>query len=336
MKPVVFIPEPIAAIGLELLRNECECLIPWVEAPTTPANLQSSSFRAPLFDADAVIVRLFKVTQEDMIKAKRLKVIGKHGVGVDNIDLEAATSAGIPVVFTPTANANAVAEHTLALILALARQINPASNALMQGRYHERGKFQGVEVAGKTLGVIGFGRIGKRVAQIAAQGLQMRVHVHDPFVPRDTQADLVTFEETLERLMRTADFLTLHVPLTESTRHLINEQSLEWVKPSCRIINTSRGSVIDEAALANALTSGKISGAALDVFVEEPLPVDNVLLKAPNTLLTPHISSSTQESLENMSLQAAQGVLDALHGKTPQYLANPELMKPKSNNKETT
>ena len=136
--------------------------------------------------------------------------------------------------------------------------------------------------------------------------------------------------------MRTAEFLTLHVPLTESTRHLINEQSLKWVKPSCRIINTSRGSVIDEAALANALTSGKISGAALDVFEEEPLPVDHVLFKAPNTLLTPHISSSTQESLENMSLQAAQGVLDVLHGTTPQYLANPELMKPKSNNKETT
>jgi phosphoglycerate dehydrogenase-like enzyme len=221
-------------------------------------------------------------------------------------------------------------------MLALVRQIKLASNALMQGRFHERGKFQGVELAGKTLGIIGLGRIGKKVAQMAAMGLEMRVHVYDPFVPRDAQAELVTFEDSLEGLMRTADFLTLHIPLTESTRHLINEQSLKWVKPSCRIINTSRGSVIDEAALANALTSGKISGAALDVFEEEPLPVDHVLLKTPNTLLTPHISSSTQESLENMSLQAAQGVLDVLHGKTPQYLANPEMMKLRSLNKETT
>jgi phosphoglycerate dehydrogenase-like enzyme len=211
-------------------------------------------------------------------------------------------------------------------MLALARRISPASQALMEGRFHERGKFKGVELAGKTLGIIGLGRIGKKVAQMAAQGLQMRVYAYDPFVSKDTLPDLVFLEDSLETLMRKADFLTLHLPLTDSTRHLINEQSLGWVKPSCRIVNTSRGSVIDEAALARALTEETLAGVALDVFEAEPLPVDHPLVTAPNTLLTPHISSSTQEALENMSLLAAQGVLDVLHGNTPQYVANPEVL----------
>ena len=197
----------------------------------------------------------------------------------------------------------------------------------MQGRFHERGKFKGVELAGKTLGVIGLGRIGQKVAQMASQGLQMDVLAYDPFVPKDTLSNLVIIEDSLESLMRKADFLTLHIPLAEDTRHLINEQSLGWVKPSCRIINTSRGSVIDEAALAQALSKGTLAGAALDVFEVEPLPIDHLLMNAPNTLLTPHISSSTQESLENMSLQAAQGVLDVLHGNTPKYIVNPEALK---------
>jgi D-3-phosphoglycerate dehydrogenase len=326
MKPVVFIPEPIAASGLDLLQAACDCLAPWEEATSTPSDLEEEWFRAPLFKADAIIVRLFSINAADIKNAQRLKVIGKHGVGVDNIDCQAATAAGIPVVFTPTANANAVAEHTIALMLALARRISPASQALMTGRFHERGKFKGSELAGKTLGVIGLGRIGKQVAQMSAQGLRMEVHAYDPHVPSDSLTDIVIREDSLERLMCTADYLTLHVPLTEDTRHLINEHSLGWVKPSCRIINTSRGAVIDEAALAQALSSGSLAGAALDVFEVEPLPADHSLIKAPNTLLTPHISSSTQEALENMSLQAAQGVLDVLHGKTPQFIVNPETL----------
>jgi len=327
MKPIVFIPEPIAAVGLELLNAECDCLTPWAEAVNSPADLQNESFRAPLFESDAVIVRLFKINEGDITKVQQLKVIAKHGVGVDNIDWEAATAAGIPVVYTPTANANAVAEHTLALLLGLARNIGPASHALMDGDFNRRGEFKGVELAGKTLGVIGLGRIGLKVAQMASQGLQLRVHAYDPFVPGDTLSGLVILEDTLEALMRKSDFLTLHIPLTPGTRHLINEQSLSWVKPGCRIINTSRGSVIDETALARALTNGTLSGAALDVFEVEPLPGDHLLLKAPNTLLTPHISSSTQEALEKMSLQSAQGVLDVLHGKLPKYIVNPETLK---------
>jgi len=329
MKPVVFVLEPIDGSGLELLRAECVCVTPWEADPTAAIDITDDSYRLPLYEADAVIVRLFEISQADLARTQRLKVIGKHGVGVDNIDCQAAAAAGIPVVYTPTANANAVAEHTLALMLALSRQIGPASEALKEGRFAERGRYQGIELAGKTLGVMGLGRVGSKVAQMAALGLEMSVLAYDPFVSRDSYDGPAIFEDSLETFMRKVDFLSLHVSLTPDTKHIINDQTLEWLKPHCRIVNTSRGAVIDEVALTRALIEGRLAGAALDVFVEEPLPPDHPLVQAPHTLLTPHISSSTQESLVRMSTQAAQGVLDVLQGRTPQYLvnANPETPK---------
>jgi D-3-phosphoglycerate dehydrogenase len=321
MKPVVFVPEPIDESGLELLRAECVCVTPWEDDPGT-VNIHDDGYRVPLYEAEAVIVRLFEISQADIARTKRLRVIGKHGVGVDNIDCEAAAAAGIPVVYTPTANANAVAEHALALMLALSRQIGPASEALKEGRFSERGRYQGIELAGKTLGVMGLGRVGSKVAQMAALGLEMSVLAHDPFVSKDSYDGPATLEDSLETFMRKVDFLSLHMSLTPDTKHIINDQTLGWVKPNCRIINTSRGAVIDEDALARALSEGRLAGAALDVFTEEPLPPDHPLVHAPHTLLTPHISSSTQESLARMSTQAAQGVLDVLWGRTPQYLVN--------------
>jgi D-3-phosphoglycerate dehydrogenase len=319
VKPVVFIPEPIAPSGLNLLKAECQCVIPWER------DIQVDP-RA-LYLADGVIVRLFQIDEQDIRQSKRLKVIAKHGVGVDNIDIQAATAAGIPVVYTPTANANAVAEHTLALMLALSRRIVPASTATKEGRFSDRGQFQGVELAGKTLGVIGLGRVGSRVAQMAALGLKMSVNAYDPFVHLEDYPGPAILENSLEGLIRSADFLTLHVSLSPETNCLINEQTLRWVKPDCRIINTSRGAVIDESALLHALAEGRLAGVALDVFEEEPLPADHPLVHNPNTLLTPHISSSTRESLDRMSLQAAQGVLDVLNGRTPEnlYILNPEV-----------
>ena len=311
MKPIVFIPEPIAECGIELLKPHCECVTPWKHEQETE--------RILLYEAEAVIVRLFSVDKQDIEKSKQLKVIAKHGVGVDNIDVQAATTAGIPVVSTPRANANAVAEHTLTLMLALARQIAPASTAIQQGRFSDRGSFQGTELEGKTLGIIGLGNVGQRVARMAALGLQMSVIAYDPFFPTDGDADPAVLEESLEVLLTAADFITIHVSLTPETRHLINERSLNQLKPDCRIVNTSRGAVIDETALANALSQGRLGGAALDVFEEEPLPADHPLLHAPNALLTPHIASSTRESLDRMSLQAAQGVLDVLNGRSPEF-----------------
>lgn len=311
MKPVVFVPEPIAQCGLDLLQSHCDCLTPWRDG--VEAN------RSSLYDADAVIVRLFTVGREDFDASKRLKVVAKHGVGVDNIDVAAATAAGVPVVSTPRANANAVAEHTLTLLLAMARNIAPASTAIDEGRFNDRGLFQGVELEGKTLGIIGLGNVGQRVARMAALGLQMSVIAYDPFFPGDGDPGPAVLEESLEVLLGAADFITIHVSLTPETRHLINERSLTLLKTDCRIVNTSRGAVIDEAALANALTEQRLAGAALDVFEEEPIPADHPLIHAPNALLTPHIASSTRESLDRMSLQAAQGVLDVLNGRAPEF-----------------
>ncbi len=267
----------------------------------------------------SALTRLYKINEWDITQSRRLKVIAKHGVGVDNIDIEAAKTADIPVVYTPTANANAVAEHTLALMLALSRKVAPASAATRAGHLNDRGQFLGVELAGKTLGVIGLGRVGSRLAQMAALGLQMSVHAYDPFVKQKDYSGPAILEDSLEKLIRSADFLTLHLSLSPDTKHLINEQTLSWVKPDCRVINTSRGAVIDEAALSLTLVEGRLAGAALDVFEQEPLPADHPLIHSPNTLLTPHISSSTRESLDRMSFQAAQGVLDVLKGRTPEY-----------------
>jgi D-3-phosphoglycerate dehydrogenase len=317
MNPVVFIPERISDSGLNLLKSECHCLTPWETGAEPDRHL--------LYDADAVIVRLFPVDRTDLSRSARLKVVAKHGVGVDNIDVAAATAAGIPVVSTPRANANAVAEHSLTLLLSLARQVVPAATALREGRFRDRADFQGIELSGRTLGVIGMGSVGSRVARMAAAGFNMSVVAYDPFLAEHADVGTAVREKSLERLMSTADFVTLHVSLTPETRHMINEQSLAWAKSDCRIINTSRGAVIDEAALADALTQRRLAGAALDVFEEEPLPPDSPLIHAPNTLLTPHIASSTQESLDRMSLQAAQGVLDVLHGRTPEYPVNREV-----------
>jgi D-3-phosphoglycerate dehydrogenase len=328
MKPTVLIPEPIASCGLDLLREECNCIAPWEDRfhlPNQSTGDDESQLNLNLSKADGVIVRLFRIDRQTLSKANRLKVISKHGVGVDNIDCETATARHIPVVYTPTANANAVAEQTLALMLALSRQLVPASIALREGGFNDRNLFQGVELAGKILVVVGLGRIGLRVARMASFGLGMNVFAYDPFLAKTNYSGPAILEDSLDVLFRKADFLTFHVPLTPETKHMINPQSLKLLKPECRIVNTSRGALIDETALALALHESRIAGVALDVFEEEPIPATHPLCHAPNALLTPHISSSTKESLERMSIQAAQGVLDVLHGKRPEYVANSEV-----------
>jgi phosphoglycerate dehydrogenase-like enzyme len=247
-------------------------------------------------------------------------------VGVDTIDVAAATARRIPVVFTPMANANAVAEHSITLMLALARNLFPASLAVREGRFRERDKFVGVELAGKTLGVIGLGRIGRRVAEMARHGFAMDVHAHDPLVAKESYDGPAVIEDSLEAVLRIADFLTLHVPLLPETRQLLNVERLRLLKPGCRLINTSRGGVIEESALAEALLAGRLAGAALDVFEQEPLPANHPFLVTPNTLLTPHISSSTREAMERMARDAAQGLLDVLQGRKPEWLVNPEAL----------
>jgi D-3-phosphoglycerate dehydrogenase / 2-oxoglutarate reductase len=325
MRPLVFIPEPIAHRGFELLSAVCECLAPWKNGPESSQN--GNQHRELLYEADAVIVRLFRITDTDLQRARRLKIVAKHGVGTDNIDCQAATRRRIPVAYTPNAATDPVAEHTIALMLALARNLWPAHAAVINGEFFARKQFQGVELNGKTLSIIGLGRIGTRVGEIAAKGLRMTVCAYDPFRKEPLESDFPVTLGTFESVLQSADFLSLHLPSALETKHMINARSLALMKPSCRIINTSRGAIVDELALTEALVAGAIAGAALDVFEEEPIPANHPLRRAPNTLFTPHISSSTQESLDRMSLEAAQAVLDVLHGRVPMYLANPEVLQ---------
>jgi len=313
MRPNVFLPEEIASQGIKLLEADCDLVAPWM----TGSPVESAMLEV----ADGVIVRLFKVGQAELDSARRLKVIAKHGVGLDNIAVDVALARGICVVNTPTANMNAVAEHTVALMLALARQIVPAALATKQGHFNDRVRFQGVEASGSTLGIVGLGRIGSRVAQIG-EGLGMQILAYDPLVPPESCAPYVKRVRRLDDLLRAVDFLSLHIPFTPETHHLLDSERLALLKPNCRIVNTSRGAVIDEQALVRALESGAIGGAALDVFEVEPLSANHPLCRAPNTLLTPHISSSTRESLEKMAVDAARGVLDVLAGRKPDYPVN--------------
>ena len=281
--------------------------------------------RAELGCADAVIVRLFKINADDLAGARRLKVVAKHGAGLDNIDCQAATERGIPVIYTPGANANAVAEHAIGLLLALARNTTRADAALRGGRPFERGEFQGVELAGRTLAIIGLGRIGSRVAR-KAHGLDMQVVAYDPYVDPASYAGPVTLVGSVDHLLAAADFVTLHVPLTDETRNMIDTGALARLKPGCRLINTSRGGVIDERALCDALHRGSLAGAALDVFAQEPLAPGHPLRRTPNTLLTPHVSGITAEAMSNVSRQVARGVIDVLEGRTPGGLVNPVVL----------
>ena len=322
MKPTVFVPEPIAACGMALLEDACDCRAPWAEG----RSLTEAESRELLRNADAVIVRLFTIGGADLERCPRLQVIAKHGVGVDNIDCDAATARGIPVVYTPKANANSVAEHTIGLMLALARDVVSASVALRAGRFADRARFIGVELAGKTLGIVGLGRIGSRVAEIAAAGLAMKVYGYDPYVAPGAYAGSAERVESLDGLLGAVDFLTLHVGLSPETRHLLDDERIATLKPGCRVLNTSRGAVIDERALIRGLEEGRIAGAALDVFEEEPIAADHPLCRAPNVLLTPHIASSSRESMDRMAIDCAQGVLHVLEGRTPADVVNHEVV----------
>ena len=322
MRPTVFLPEPIAACGISILEKEHDCIAPWREGRMLSKPQEVDMLR----EADAVIVRLLKITASELKHCSNLKVIAKHGVGVDNIDCKVATEHGIPVIFTPTANANAVAEHTIGLMLSLARNVCGASQALRGGSFADRSSFVGIELYGKTLGIVGLGRIGSRVAEIAAAGLGMNVQAYDPYREPGEYRGPADLNKSLNTVLAVADFLTLHTPLSKDTEYLIDDECISMIKPGCRIVNTSRGVVVDEQALIHALKDGRLAGAALDVFEEEPVPGDHPLCGTPNLLLTPHIAGQTQESMDQMATDCARGIIDVLQGRKPVDLVNPEVM----------
>src|SRR5690242_7300808 len=250
-----------------------------------------------------------KVTSKVLEQAKKLKVVGRAGIGVDNVDIPAATAKGVIVMNTPFGNSITTAEHAITLMLALARQIPQADASTQSGKW-EKNRFMGVEITGKTLGVIGCGNIGSIVADRAI-GLKMKVIAYDPFLSPERAVDLGVEKVELDDLFRRADFVTLHTPLTEKTRNVIDAPALARMKKGVRIVNCARGGLVDEKALRGALNSGHVSGAAFDVFVEEPAS-DNPLFGHPNVVCTPHLGAATTEAQENVALQIAEQMSDYL------------------------
>ncbi|KAG8087497.1 hypothetical protein GUJ93_ZPchr0010g9901 [Zizania palustris] len=305
-KPAVLVAEKLSEAGLAVLRQfaDVECAY-----GMTPAELL-----AKVAQFDALIVRSgTKVTREVLEASRgRLRVVGRAGVGIDNVDLQAATEAGCLVVNAPTANTVAAAEHGIALLASMARNVSQADAALKAGKW-QRSKYVGVSLVGKTLAVMGFGKVGSEVAR-RAKGLGMLVIAHDPYAPADRAraigAELVSFDEAIGR----ADFISLHMPLTQATSKVFNDDSFAKMKTGVRIINVARGGVIDEDALVRALDSGKVAQAALDVFIEEPPAKDSKLVLHENVTVTPHLGASTVEAQEGVAIEIAEAVVGALRG----------------------
>jgi D-3-phosphoglycerate dehydrogenase len=310
----VIVTDNLSEEGLKKLREFAEVD---VELDLSPEELKK---RIPNYDA--IVVRSGTKVTEEIVEAGstgRLKVIGRAGVGVDNIALETATEKGILVVNAPEANTISAAEHTIAMMLSLSRKIPTANASLKSGRW-ERKKYMGVEVNGKVLGVIGLGRVGGEVAK-RAKGLGMKVVAYDPFISEEKAKGLGITLTSLNETLAVADFITLHTPLTKDTRHMIGEKELAMMKDGARVINCARGGVIDERALKEAIKSGKIAGAALDVFEQEP-PEDRELVELDQVITTPHLGASTKEAQKAAATVIADQVIDALQNKPVKNTVN--------------
>ena len=316
----VLVAEPIASEGLERLRAQHEV--------DERLGLTAEELRTSIADYDALIVRSQVQVDEALIRAgARLVVIGRAGVGVDNVDLDAATRAGITVVNAPTGNTIAAAEHTLGLLFAVARRIAPADASVRAGEWR-RSAFTGLELRGRTLGIIGLGKIGQALAE-RARGLEMPVLGVDPYVTPEQAALRGIRLVELDELLASSDVVTLHVPLSRATRGLIGAKAIARMRPGAIVLNVARGGLVDEAAVAEALRDGRLGGAGFDVYEREP-PTGSPLLDAPNTVLTPHLGASTAEAQVLVAEEVAEQVLDVLAGRSARYAVNAPLVSPET------
>ena len=321
MKHKVLVIQRIHQAGIDLLAKEAEVVI---ASSTDPEQVKKE-----LADCDGCIVRVSPLPADVINSAPKLKVIGRHGVGVDNIDIVAAAKRGIPVVYAPGSNDISVAEHAVSLMTGVAKVLTQADKALKdRGDYEFRMAVKTTELFGKTVGVVGLGSIGRKVAAICKNGFNMTVIAYDKFVTAEVASQLgVTLVDSLEAVMAAADFVTVHVPYNKETFHLIGAKEFAAMKKTAFFINTSRGPVVDEEALIAALEQKQFVGAGLDVFETEPPLPENPLFRMDNVVVTPHMAAHTEEGLIRMATVAAQGVLDVLNGKTPQYVANKSLLQ---------
>ena len=310
----VIITDNLAEEGIKKLREFAEVDV--------ELDLSKEDLEKRIADYDAIVIRSGTKVTKEIIEAGstgRLKVIGRAGVGVDNIAVETATEKGILVVNSPEANTISAAEHTIAMLLSLSRKIPAANVSLKSGKW-DRKKYMGVEVNGKVLGIIGLGRVGSEVAK-RAKGLEMKVVAYDPFITEEKAKELGITLASLNDAIQAADFITLHTPMTKDTRHLIGKDEFELMKDGVRVINCARGGIIDESALKEAIASGKVAGAALDVFEQEP-PEDRELVELGEVIVTPHLGASTKEAQKTAAIVIADQVIDALQNKPVKNTVN--------------
>jgi D-3-phosphoglycerate dehydrogenase len=314
----ILVADPLAEDGLARLRRAGE-----VEVRT---KMTEAELIAAIPGFDALVVRSETVVTAAVLEAgAALRVVGRAGVGVDNIDVAAATRRGILVVNAPRGNTVAAAEHSMALLLASARWLPQADASVRRGEW-TRARFTGVELRGKTLGIIGLGNIGSEVAK-RAQGLEMAVIAYDPAVPVERAEQFNVELTSLEELLRRSDFISIHAPLVEGTRHLLSDVQFEQVKPGARLVNAARGGIVDEEALHRALSSGRLAAAAADVFEQEP-PAQSPLLQLPNFIATPHIAASTVEAQTSVAFDVAEELAAVLTGELPRHAVNAPALLP--------
>jgi D-3-phosphoglycerate dehydrogenase len=310
----ILVADSLSDEGLNVLKGSKEFIV------DVKVGLKAPELKSIIGEYDALVVRsATKVTQEIIEAGTKLKIIGRAGVGLDNVDLKVATAKGIIVMNTPAGNTISTAEHTMSLILSMARSI-PQADLSMKKNEWKRKDFMGVELYNKTIGIVGLGRIGMEVAK-RCLSFGMRVKAYDPFLSREVADQMGVELVKLEELYKAADFITVHVPLTEETTGMISDKQFEMMKTGVRVVNCARGGIIDEKAVARALESGKVAAAAFDVYVEEP-PKDLALAKFNNVVLTPHLGASTEEAQVNVAIEVAHQISDALLGKGIRNAAN--------------
>jgi D-3-phosphoglycerate dehydrogenase len=313
----VIVPETMHPVGAEILQREAD-VISLAEQPGKP-------LREFITEAHAIIVRLGEIDRQLLDQAKNLMIIAKHGVGYDNIDIEAATQKKVVVINTPLDNAESVAEHDLGLMLAINKKIVLADRSIRIGKPKPRSELVGVELKDKKLGLIGMGHIGSTLANQCRAAFNMMVSGYDPYVSREKASQLgISKVEKLDDMLRDADYVVICVPLTDETANLIGARELGLMRQDAFLINSSRGGIVDETALYDSLSEGRIAGAALDVFLKEPPSPDHPLFSLENFIGTPHIAGGTHEAMRRMATTCAEEILRVFHGQRPKFPVNLE------------
>lgn len=313
----VLLNEKIHPAAIDLLKKHFEVLI--------ADNTSEEALLDKCTEASAIIVRTTsRITRKIIESAPNLVVISRTGVGVDNVDVQAATERGILVCHLPGINTQSVAEHTVMLMLAVAKDLRVMDTAVRTNRWSMRSSLKPVELEGKTLGIVGLGRIGSRIAEICSKGFGMKILAFDPLSPEIPRDFTVNFVSSLEELFRQADVISIHASYSKETHHLVDYSLLSKAKEGAILVNTARGSIVDEHALVKALQTGPLSAAGLDVFEEEPLDPSHPLLRLDNVIITPHSATLTKETHIRAAVEAAQATIDALTGKPPRWIYNKE------------